>query len=358
MPYSMVIRVDFEYVIARVRGMKGRLLDTSVLETLIAKPDIESIIAVLENTAYKKEIEKASVQYSGIMCIEVALRMDFTGAFRKIFSLVEGESTEKYVKLMLNRWDVQNIKTILRGKNVHMIPAEILECLVPAGQLDDITLIELIKQPDVKAVIGLLATWGIEYAEPLTRNFKEYAEQRDLAVLEIAIDKFRYENALHAVKGDSYDDRIMREMVAMEIDVTNIKTVLKVIRDRIDIDEAQNHLIKEGGLKLDIERLLAMIRTGTIEGAIKHLGTTPYNFLLRLPQEAFRTEQISVFERELEKYLIERGISRFFGDPLSIAVIVGYIWAKYNEITNIRIIARCKTAHFSEKEIREELIYV
>lgn len=354
----MVIRVEFEYVNARVRGMKGRLLDTSVLESLILKPDVESIIAVLINTPYKKEIEKASVQYSGITCIEVALRKDFTNAFRKIFSLVEGENAEKYVKVLLNRWDVQNIKTILRGKNVHMIPADILECLVPAGELDDTTLIELIKQPDVKAVIDLLATWGIEYAEPLTRNFKEYTEKRDLAVLEIAIDKFRYENALNAVKGNSYDDRIIREMIATEIDVTNIKTVLKVIRDRIDIKEAQTCLIKEGGIKLDIERLLAMIQTGTIEGAIKHLGTTPYNFLLKLPREAFRAEKISVFEKELEKYLIERGISRFFGEPLTIAIIVGYIWAKYNEITNIRIIARCKTADFSEKEIRGELIYV
>jgi V/A-type H+-transporting ATPase subunit C len=354
----MVIRVDFEYVNARVRGMKGRLLHTSVLETLIRKPDIESIIAVLENTPYKKEIEKASVQYSGIMCIEVALRKDFTNAFRKIFSLVEGENTEKYVKVLLSRWDVQNIKTILRGKNVHMIPADILECLVPAGELDDTTLIELIKQPDVKAVIDLLATWGIEYAEPLTRNFKEYAEKRDLAVLEIAIDKFHYENALNAVKGDSYDDRIIREMIAIEIDVTNIKTVLKMIRDKIDIEEAQTCLIKEGGIKLDIERLLAMIRTGTIEKAIKHLGTTPYNFLLKLPQEAFRAEKISVFEKELEKYLIERGISKFFGEPLSIAIIVGYLAAKYNESTNIRIIARCKTADFTEKELREELIYV
>ena len=347
----------FEYVIARVRGMKGRLLDPSVLETLIRKPDVESVIAVLENTAYKKEIEKASIQYSGIMCIEVALRKDFTSAFRKIFSLLEGENAEKYVKVLLNRWDIQNIKTILRGKNAHMLPAEILECLVPAGELDDITLIELTKQPDVKAVIDLLATWGIEYAEPLTRNFKEYTEKRDLAVLEIAIDKFRYENAIDAVKGYSYNDRIIREMIATEIDVTNIQTVLKMIRDKIDIKEAQTCLIN-GGSKLDIERLLAMIRTGTIKGAIKYLGTTPYNFLLKLPDEAFRAGKISVFERELEKYLIERGISRFFGDPLSIAVIVGYVWAKYNEITNIRIIARCKTADFSEKEIRGELIYV
>jgi V/A-type H+-transporting ATPase subunit C len=94
----MVIRVDFEYVNARVRGMKSRLLSTSVLESLILKPDVESIIAVLENTAYKEEIERASVQYSGLMCIEVALRQNFTNAFRKIFNMGRGREYREVCK--------------------------------------------------------------------------------------------------------------------------------------------------------------------------------------------------------------------------------------------------------------------
>ena len=43
--------------------MKRNLLDPSVFETLILKPDVDSIIAELAGTAYKDEIEKASVQY-------------------------------------------------------------------------------------------------------------------------------------------------------------------------------------------------------------------------------------------------------------------------------------------------------
>ena len=349
--------MEYDYVNARIKGMKSRLLAPPVFESLILKPDVESIIAELGNTPYKEEIEKATVQYSGIKCIEVALRKDFTNAFRKILNFMKGDTAEKYIKILLSRWDVQNIKTILRGKNIHVTSAEILECLVPAGQLDDTTLIELIKQPDVKAVIDLLATWGIDYAKPLTRNFKEYSEKRDLSILEYAIDKFYYENALDTLGEDSYDDRIILDMITTEIDVTNIKNVLKMIRDKIEIEEAEGLLIN-GGAKLNMERLLAMIRAGTLEGAIKVLDATPYKFLSELPADVFKTEKISVFEKELEKYLIKRGISRFLGDPLSIAVAVGYVWAKYNEITNIRIIARCKTADITEKEIREELIYV
>jgi V/A-type H+-transporting ATPase subunit C len=357
MLHSTVVQVECEYVNARIKAMKSRLLEPAVLENLIHKPDIESIITELRTTAYKEEIEKASIQYSGIMCVEVALRKDFTSSYRKIFRFMRGDESETYIKILLGRWDVQNIKTILRGKNIHIPSAEIHECLIPAGELDDTTMIELVKQPDVKAVIDLLATWGISYAKPLTRNFKEYAEKRDLAILEYAIDRFYYKNALNAVKGGSYDDILVREMIMAEIDVTNIKNVFRMLRDKTDVEEAKNYLIDEG-ISLDMEKLLTMVRTGTFAGAIKLLETSPYAFLSKVPEEVIKAQKISVLEKELEKFLIKRGISRFLGDPLSIAIPIGYIWAKYNEITNIRIIARWKTADIPEKELREELIYV
>jgi V/A-type H+/Na+-transporting ATPase subunit C len=352
-----VVRVEYDYINARIKGMKSRLLDRSVFEILILKPDIDSIITELGNTAYKEELEKASVQYSGIACIEVATRNDFTHAFRRIFKFMKGDDAEKYIKIILGRWDVQNIKTILRGKNIHVTATEIHECLVPAGELDETTMIELVRQQDVKAVIDLLATWGIEYAKPLTRHFRDFTEKRDLAILEYAIDRFYFENALTAVKGDDTDDIIVRNIILTEIDVTNIKSVLRIIRDKIDAEEAQNYLIK-GGISLDTEKLLSMVRSGTLEGAIKLLEATPYNFLSKVPEEMFRLRKISVFEKDLDKYLIKQGISRFLGDPLSIAIPIGYIWAKYNEVTNIRIIARCKTADVPEKEMRGELVYV
>ena len=352
-----MVRVECEYVNARIKAMKSRLLDRSVLESLIFKPDIESVITELGNTAYKDEIEKASVHYSGITCIEVALRKDFANAFRKIVRFMKGDESEKYIKILVGRWDVQNIKTILRGINIHATAAEIHDCLVPAGELDDSTLVELVKQPDVKAAIDLLATWGIDYARPLTRNFKEFSDKRDLAILEYSIDRFYFKNALKAIKGENYDDRIMREMIQTEIDVINVKNVLRLVHDRIDAEEAQHYLI-EGGLILGTERLLAMVRAGTLEGAIKLLDHTPFNFLSKVPEEVFRLKKVSVFEKDLDKYLIKRGISRFLCDPLSVAIPIGYIWAKYNEVTNIRIIARCKTADVPEKEMRGELVYV
>ena len=71
-----------------------------------------------------------------------------------------------------------------------------------------------------------------------------------------------------------------------------------------------------------------------------------------------RAQKISVIEKELERYLVRQGTRSFTADPLSVASLIGYFWAKYNEITNIRVISRCKTADFPVEHLREELIYV
>ena len=56
--------------------------------------------------------------------------------------------------------------------------------------MDETTLIELVKQPDIRAVVDLMATWGIEYALPLTRNIGEFSERNEIGMLEYALDEY------------------------------------------------------------------------------------------------------------------------------------------------------------------------
>ncbi len=162
--------MDYGYVNARIRGMRSRLLDHKTLEDLIFQPDLDSLIADLEKTPYKEDIIDAKVLYSGVVCIEYALRKNFTRTFQKILGFVRESEAERYIKIFLHRWDVQNIKTILRGKNIHVTNEEILDCLVPAGEMDEVTLTELIRQPDVRSVIDMLATWQIVYCQTPDRK--------------------------------------------------------------------------------------------------------------------------------------------------------------------------------------------
>jgi V/A-type H+-transporting ATPase subunit C len=352
-----VIDMDYGYVNARIRGMKSRLLDRHTLEDLIFQPDLDSLISGLEKTPYKEDIIEAKVLYQGVLCIEYALRKNFIRTFQKILEYVRESEAERYIRIFLHRWDVQNIKTILRGKNIHVTNEEILDCLVPAGELDEVTLNELVRQPDVRAVIDMLATWGIVYAKPLTEKFPEYFEKSDLAILECALDKYYYKEALESVKITSYNTMLIRDILATEIDVVNIRTILRMIRDHVGSEEAQEFLI-EGGKELTPKKLNQFIALHSIEEVIKELEQTPYRFLADVPEIAIKTQKISVIEKQLEKFLIKKGVSAFLGDPLSVASLIGYFWAKYNEVTNIRIISRCKMMDLPDEQLKEELVYV
>ena len=349
--------MDWGYINARMRGMKSHLLDKRALDNLVLQPDLVSLMAELEKTPYKNDIIEAKVQYSGVLCIEYALRKNFTRTFRKILKFVREDEAERFITIFLHRWDIQNIKTILRGKNIHITNEEILDCLVPAGELDEATLIELVRQPDVRAVIDMLATWQIVYSKPLTEEYPAFAKSGDLALLECALDEFYYAEALEQVKTPSYNNGLIRNILSLEIDVVNLRTILRMIRDRVDPREAEKFLIS-GGKEFDERKLDHLLTLHSIEEVVEELKTTPYRFLADIPPPALRTQKISVIEKQLEKFLVKKGVGAFLGDPLSVASVIGYFWAKYNEITNIRIISRCKTADFPLEQLKEELVYV
>jgi V/A-type H+-transporting ATPase subunit C len=340
-----------------MRGMKSRLLDHHALDTLVLQPDLDSLISELEKTPYHDDVVEARGRYSGVPCIEHALRSNFVRTFRKILDFAKKEEAEQYISIFLHRWDIQNIKTILRGKNIHVTSEEILDCIVPAGEMDEATVTELVRQQDTKAVIDLLAMWGIRWAKPLTTAFPDFSRTGDLGMLECALDRYYYEDALRSASGPGKNNAIIKNILMIEIDVVNIKTVLRMIRDHVAPEEAARFLLG-GGLEFDPKKLGHLLTLHTIGDVLLELGQTRYRFLSGIPETALRAQKISVIEKELERYLVRQGTRAFLSDPLSVASLIGYFWAKYNEITNIRVISRCKTADFPVETLREELVYV
>jgi V/A-type H+-transporting ATPase subunit C len=349
--------MDWGYINARMRGMKSRLLDHHMLDNLVLQPDLESLVNELEKTPYHDDIVEARGRYSGMPCIEHALRSNFVRTFRKILDFAKKEEAEQYIGIFLHRWDIQNIKTILRGKNIHVTNEEILDCIVPAGEMDEATLTELVRQQDTKAVIDLLATWRIPWATPLTTAFPDFARSGDLGMLECALDRYYYADALRAVGRPGKNNAMIKNILSLEVDVVNIKTVLRMIRDHVAPEEATKFLL-DGGQEFDVKKLRHLLTLHTIEDVLLELGQTRYRFLSGIPETALRAQKISVIEKELERYLVRQGTRSFLADPLSVGSLIGYFWAKYNEITNIRVISRCKTADFPVESLKEELVYV
>jgi V/A-type H+-transporting ATPase subunit C len=182
-------------------------------------------------------------------------------------------------------------------------------------------------------------------------------KDEDLVILECALDTYYYEHALASVSGNSPDETLIRDLIRTEIDTINLKTVLRLVRDKVDPQEARRFFL-DGGKEFDSVQLLSFMEFRSVEEILEDLDPTSFRFLAKVSDSYARTGRISVYEKELDRFLVQSGVRAFYRDPLSIAPAVGYFWAKFNETINIRIISRCKTADMSETELTEELVYV
>jgi V/A-type H+-transporting ATPase subunit C len=359
MPVKIKAGADYGYINARIRAMKSRLLSESFIEQLLTMPDVSEVVAALARTEYKEDIEKGTVKQAGILGVEEGLKDHLVNIYRKILDMVAGNrEAERLVKILLGRWDLHNLRTILRGKHIEAPIEEVEEQLIPAGDLDKAVLSELVKQPTVKAFIDLMVLWDIPYGRPLSEAYTAYAENKRLADLELVLDKFYYHYALQEAHGRSLNTSLVRELLRREIDFLNITTLLRLVREHIEVERPSEYFI-EGGRELSIERLVELLTKPEIEDVVASLQDYSYHSVLEEAlKKYFVTGAVSVIQRRMEELIIRKTVSLFRGDPLSIALIAAYIWAKYNEMVNLRIIVRGKAAGMREETIREALVLV
>src|SRR2546428_10445732 len=122
---------NYPYVTARVRAKKGALLSADVYERML-QMEIPQIARVLSEGAYKEQILALATKVSGVDLIEIATSRQVAAVFTQIIGFSEGE-LRQMIGWYLDRFDVQNIKTIVRGKLFGATPAEVLEDIVAAG---------------------------------------------------------------------------------------------------------------------------------------------------------------------------------------------------------------------------------
>jgi len=114
-----------------------------------------------------------------------------------------------------------------------------------------------------------------------------------------------------------------------------------------------------GGLHVTEALFRELSSMSDVDEVYDRLKRTPYG----RPVEAvalkyIETGSISVFERALEDLLFRRAFAAGQGDPLGVGILIGYLWAKANEVTNLRIVVKGVEVGMPESRMREELIVV
>jgi V/A-type H+-transporting ATPase subunit C len=352
-----VPETDAGYANARMRGMRANLLPAEFFNRLVEANDIGQAIKDLMGTEYAADLEAELVHGRTAAVIDGALKDNMVRAYRKVFSFLH-PSARALLSTLLGRWDVFNIKTILRGAHNHVPLDEVKESFFPAGYLSQGDLEALSKVEDVGAVIDTMAMWGLVYAAPLRQAFPNYVRDNDLAPLELALDRQYTSWASSRLVGQSADVDIARRILGMQIDTSNLVMALRLLKADMGATQSEAYFL-EGGRAIRKDLFMELSRMSDVDEVLDRLKRTKYAGAL--DDAAFRyieSNSITVFERALENQLMRRALMAGVKDPHGVGVAIAYLYGKQNEITNLRIVVKGISVGMPADRVSEELILV
>lgn len=341
-----------EYVTARVRARRAALYSEEDYRKLV-RMGPSGIARFMEESEYEREINALGARHSGVDLIEYALNQNLAKHFHDLLRWSDGPLHELIARY-LRRYDVWNIKTVIRGVYTDSAVEEIESDLILAGELEEGLLQTMAAADEIREVIDLLD--GTRYHDPLVEAYGEYEEEAVLVPLENALDRAFYSHLLDDITTTEPQEGPMAkyvEFLQAEIDFRNVRNALRLARSGADVDPATYAI--EGGRLFGRGELARLV--GAPDELVAAIRDSPYGDDLEGALDAIEeADSLIQFEHALESVLLT--YTERLGNvyPVSIASVLSYVLAKEREVDNIRAIARGKEAGLGETEIEEELV--
>jgi V/A-type H+-transporting ATPase subunit C len=139
-----------------------------------------------------------------------------------------------------------------------------------------------------------------------------------------------------------------------ELDIYNLKIILKKIFFKLDNKHIEQYLLFEGRhlTKSIIEKLMKLDSFKSFSAAINN---TPYSKVFSDIKEEDNDPFIRC-EVMLAEFLLKKSIILFRSDPLTVDIVLGYLFAKEIEVKNIRTIIKSKVLELKENYVNKLII--
>ncbi|WNY25892.1 ATP synthase A1 subunit C [Methanolapillus millepedarum] len=346
---------NYPYAVTRIRAMRVKLMPRDTYPRLL-NMSLDEITRKIGESEYKQDIDDLSREYKGVNLIEHALNRNMAVSFQKILRITEGEPHE-LVQEYLRVFDIDDIKTILRGKKHNIADEQILESLVTGGMLRYTFLSNLVS----KSMDEILAAFSDSIYAPILSKYTG----DNLQAIENELDKFYYENLFEAIGyPGSADRKQFDQFVRREIDIQNLLLLLRVKKydigasgdasSNVCLIEDVSSLLIPHGLDLDAEKLEKLCYDDFIEAIRK----TPYWEAIGpvLDNKDIHAVSLTDVETKLLRYNLTKVTSYSRRNIISIIPILEYIIYKSNEVRNLRIIVRGKSVGMDNDLIKDQLV--
>lgn len=346
----------FDYSNARLRAMKGRLLDASVYRDLVHLPTVDSFLASLRETPYRRSLEEAVIRPGTLESAYRVLQLDLARLLKRVVGFLDGKDRE-LVELALRKIEVDNLRAILRGLGRGIPAVAITPALIPTPGLPLPLLHELSRASGPRDAVNRMASLGVKYAQPLVSHQAETG-RRLSASMEEALVRWHFERLLAELDEMGSRAAPVREAVRLELDAANVGTVMRRVGEADATEPAEGERTGdpfiEGG-SLPGSMLAEVAQAESYQQAVQRLAAASLGRQLLEELEAAVEIGPASVDRALWRLQVRQRKRMMIVDALGPGVFLGYLALKQTEYRNLRWIVGSIEAGLEADEILDEV---
>jgi V/A-type H+/Na+-transporting ATPase subunit C len=347
--YPDTIRVAFyPYTYVRVMAMKGKLYRRQDYDKLL-KMQAGEIAKYLEESDYKEDVNILGKEMGGYVLVESAIYANFVRRIRKLQRICSPEMNyliQAYVK----RYDVYNLKTILRAKAAGQNKEAVAHLLLPLGLWDNEKFLHLLDADDLASVLRAVGFKEKSYSYALDY----YNKEGSLLELENFVDKAYYTFLFGFIQRLSGKHALFKGFLQLHIDVLNLQLFLRLKKCGLDTERLQGFFFA-GGKFFTLSRLQHFAKLD-FDAIIEALQHTPLRRVMDQHVEDLKKHNFKLFETALDVWLLQQSTLLLHQFPLSVDTLLGYLFAKEVEVRNLRVIVKGKQLGLEEDFIAQQLV--
>ncbi|MHB8632777.1 MAG: V-type ATPase subunit [Thermoplasmatota archaeon] len=345
-------KTNYPYAVARVQAKRSKLIPARDYEKIL-KMDVAEITRLIEESAYKAEVDELSSRFSGLELLEAALTVNQERVHQEIRQMLGGPGG-RLVDLFLARYRAENLKTVLRGKIAGASRDELLKELL-IEDLDTYGILAPLLGDDVQGLEGVMAALeqqgaaGREAAAVLRKVPAGSPQSR----YEDAIDKNTFARLLAELDASKEKGAAeFRDFARREVDTRNLLNAARWAAAGQGGDFTP--FVIPGGKEYSVATVLNLSRAkglASFADAAKDAGLSEE--LQAALAQARESGRLAAFQAAMWKAHLAELDRLSHSHPLSILPILVFLVRKQREVTLLRAVARGRAAGLSESRLQE-----
>ncbi len=322
----------FAYAVGRTRALETRLLDRARFERMIDASSAEEALKVLGESAYANAV----AELPDVHDFETILAAELKETFDLILKI---SPRPELISIMALRYDIHNLKVLFKAKYLGVKS----DLLIPVGSLELDKMELAVNEDDYRDLPARLR----KAAENISEDF---LVNRDPQVIDLLLDQVLYDQLIFAARDSGI--KLLEGMFVRQIDLTNLKSLIRVKRMGLDRELLKNILLPHGSIPTD--RITGMLDE-PLESLITMLTMSDYADLVSEGVRDWLEKGTASRLEKLSDDYITAYLKQGKWTPFGVEPLIGYLWAKEIEIKNIRLVLVGKINKLPAEAIRERI---